>query len=234
MPRLKQAAYQSRVAVDKNSRDSDTARQCRKFRGRIFADHLAVCGIYLLDNFVVRIRSHSKLIGFAGVIEVLVEQPDPGLHIRFGGNHIRGRRPRRGLAAWRQVTADVLNYNSCRRLTSVHEAYCRYLYRLSVASHAYTYLLNAYLSRFPTCSRNHGSILIGSSRGIYQPSFTLSAVTPKALRSAGAAGWPAPTPRCPPVPTPEPGSDSPFPPQSSHPEWCCAIASGSEPSRSDC
>ncbi len=75
---------------------------------------------------------NAKLVGFARIVEVLIEQLNLRLQVWFG-------RRRRGPAAWRQNIAAVLNYNRCRRLTSVHEAHRRYLYRLSVASHGYTY-----------------------------------------------------------------------------------------------
>src|SRR5882757_627598 len=66
---------------------------------------------------------------------MLIEERDLGSHVRCGG---RGRR----LAGLRQNLAAVLNRRR-RRLTYVHEADRRQLYRLSIARHGYTYLLTA-------------------------------------------------------------------------------------------
>src|SRR5271155_6011508 len=71
------------VAIDENARNSDAARQGGKLSGRIFRDNLAVRRIYLLDELIVRLWGHSKLIGFARIIEILVEKRDLGLQVGF-------------------------------------------------------------------------------------------------------------------------------------------------------
>src|ERR1700679_210781 len=124
------------MAIDENARNSDAARQCRKLGGRKFTNHVAVCGIDLLDQLVIRGWIHAKLIGLTRVVEILVEKRDLGLHAG------RGRRCRR-LAGWRQNLAAWLNCCRCRCLTSLHEVDRRYLSRLSVAGHGYTYLLDS-------------------------------------------------------------------------------------------
>jgi hypothetical protein len=146
------------VLIDDNPGNADAARQSRELARREFTDYFAVSRIDLLNDLIVGIRSNAKLVGLARIVEILVEQ----LNLRA---KVRSGRPGRGSAARRQNIAAVLN---CfyRRLTSMHEARRRYLYRLSVTSHGFTYLLNAYLCvSFRAPFEDHGPTAFGRAVG---------------------------------------------------------------------
>src|ERR1700721_797637 len=93
-----------------------------------------------------------------------------GVRLQVGGG-----RGGRGPAAGPQNIAALLNYNRCRCLTSVHEVHRRNLYRLSVASHGYTYYLNRYLCFVSSSVRRPRPDRYRSSRGIFSTIFKLSA-----------------------------------------------------------
>jgi hypothetical protein len=114
-----------------------------------------------------RVGRDAKLRRLAGIVQILVEQ----LNLRL---QARGGRRRHRPAAARQDIAAVLNCNRFRRLTSVHEAHCRYLYRLSVTSHGSTFLLNRYLfSSFRIPFEDHGPTAVGRAVGFL---YTLEAI----------------------------------------------------------
>jgi hypothetical protein len=152
--------------VDDHARNPQAARQGGEFAGRKFGDNRPICGIYLLDRLAVGPRIDPELIRLARVVQVFIEELNLGLQVRLG-------RRRRRAAAGRQNIAAVLNCN-CRRLTSVHEARCGNLYRLSVTSHGSTYLLTQYLVRsFRIPFEDHGPTAIGRAVGFF---YTLLAI----------------------------------------------------------
>src|ERR1700678_2075283 len=235
----------SGVAVDQGSGDADAARQRGELTHGILGHDRAVRRVYLLNQLGARGGIHAKLIGSPRIVEMLVQQGDLRLYVgvahRRGGfdlgdgrirPHRRGRRCRRVAAGRQRLAADLLHRSYCRRLTSLHEARRRYLDRIAVARHLCT-CFNRYWLRVPAIASvagGPGAVARAAARltwPIARPTTIALSISSTASESAAVPGWPAPTPRYRPVPTPAPESGSPFPARSSHPEWCCAIGSGS-------